>query len=99
MEDVPFDFRHHKPKPKNLFPEEWKMTEERAAKLEAGRKAVRDREFERRSGSEVVEGTKVIEAMLAAPKEKREKEKAPVMMVAGMEQKGGNQKRRIMKKQ
>jgi len=75
------------------------MTEERAAKLEAGRKAVRDREFERSSTGEVVEGTKVIEAMLASPKEKREKEKAPVMMVAGMEQKGGNQKRRIMKKQ
>ena len=99
MEDVPFDFRHHKPKPRHLFPEEWKMTEERRAKLEAGRKQVRDREFERRSGGEVVEGTKVIEAMLAAPKVSREKEKAPVMMVAGMEQKGGNQKRRIMKKQ
>jgi Mitochondrial ribosomal subunit protein len=31
--DVPFDFRHHRPKPVYTFPEEWKMTPERKAEL------------------------------------------------------------------
>lgn len=34
FEDVPFDFRHHKPKTFHHFPKEWIMTEER--KLELG---------------------------------------------------------------
>jgi hypothetical protein len=37
FEDVPFDFRHHKPKPFHAFPEHWKLTPERKAALLAAR--------------------------------------------------------------
>src|ERR1700753_4360977 len=36
FEDVPFDFRHHKPKVQHEFPKEWIMTEERRAQLAEG---------------------------------------------------------------
>jgi len=32
FEDVPLDFRHHKPKVVHQFPESWKLTEENAVK-------------------------------------------------------------------
>lgn len=35
FEDVPFDFRHHKPKPFHEFPEKWILTEERKKELGA----------------------------------------------------------------
>lgn len=92
FEDVPFDFRHHKPREEHLFPEEWKMTEERRQALEARRKEKASLEFNRMTDGRLVEGTKLIEELLA-PKPKAEKQ--PVMMVAGMDQKGGPQKRRI----
>jgi small subunit ribosomal protein S35 len=34
LEDIPLDFRHHKPKPKQVFPEEWKMTGKRIEELQ-----------------------------------------------------------------
>lgn len=37
FEDIPFDFRHHQPKPFHAFPEEWKLTPERRAALIAAR--------------------------------------------------------------
>lgn len=33
FEDIPLDFRHHKPKVKHLFPEEWKMSRRRVEEL------------------------------------------------------------------
>lgn len=33
FEDIPLDFRHHKPVVKPVFPEEWKMTGERVEEL------------------------------------------------------------------
>jgi len=39
FEDIPFDFRHYKPKPQYVFPEEWKMTPERKEALLAARQA------------------------------------------------------------
>ncbi|KAF2674687.1 hypothetical protein BT63DRAFT_366832 [Microthyrium microscopicum] len=39
FEDVPFDFRHHNAKPFHEFPEEWKLTPDRASEL-AQRRAV-----------------------------------------------------------
>jgi hypothetical protein len=41
FEDVPFDFRHHNPKPFHEFPEEWKLTPDRAAELRETRTAER----------------------------------------------------------
>lgn len=38
LEDLPFDFRHYKPKKQFEFPEEWNMTEERRNYLDAKRK-------------------------------------------------------------
>jgi hypothetical protein len=37
FEDIPFDFRHHKPKVFHAFPEEWKLTPERKAEIDAKR--------------------------------------------------------------
>lgn len=37
FEDVPFDFRHHKPKTRLRFPEEWLLTEERKKMLDKKR--------------------------------------------------------------
>jgi hypothetical protein len=38
FEDIPFDFRHHRPKPEFVFPEEWKLTPERKEALLATRR-------------------------------------------------------------
>lgn len=46
FEDVPFDFRHHKPKPRHEFPEEWKMTGERRAYLDGKRQAAEAKRVE-----------------------------------------------------
>ena len=66
FEDVPFDFRHHKPKPKYEFPESWKITPERKALLEAKRKAIADQEGNRLSSGKVVDGLKVVEEAIKA---------------------------------
>ena len=41
FEDVPLDFRHHKPKRKAQFPEEWKMKPERVERLLMERKEIK----------------------------------------------------------
>ncbi len=41
FEDVPLDFRHHKPKKLHLFPEEWKLTGQRVEELQTLRTADR----------------------------------------------------------
>jgi small subunit ribosomal protein S35 len=103
FEDVPFDFRHHKPKPKHLFPEHWKLTEERRESLEARRQSVLKKEFEKMENGEVVEGAKLIEELLvqkaALPKQsakgEKERELLGVGVLAGGDQKGKGQKGRI----
>lgn len=57
FEDVPFDFRHHKPKAKLRFPEEWLLTEERKKMLEEKR-VLRVEEQEKRL---LIDGVKEIE--------------------------------------
>lgn len=37
LADIPFDFRHHKPKPEYTFPKSWILTPERRAELLAAR--------------------------------------------------------------
>lgn len=60
--DVPFDFRHHKPKPKLQFPEEWLLTEERKKVLEEKRAARLADETKRAGLPEgLVDGIKEIE--------------------------------------
>ena len=60
FEDVPFDFRHHKEKPKLKFPDEWLLTEERKAELEAKRKARQDNERQRFVAGQVADGVRAI---------------------------------------
>lgn len=61
FEDVPLDFRHHKFKPKVEFPEEWKLTREKKARLEEGRKLRLEREGEKEKQGKLVEGVQVVE--------------------------------------
>ncbi|KAL8820467.1 MAG: hypothetical protein Q9223_001328 [Gallowayella weberi] len=66
FEDVPFDFRHHKPKPKYKFPEQWKLTEERRAQLEENRRQSALREQEREETGRLVDGVHVIKQFMEA---------------------------------
>ncbi|KAL9013883.1 MAG: hypothetical protein Q9173_001460 [Seirophora scorigena] len=66
FEDVPLDFRHHKPKPRLEFPEKWKLTAHRKAQLEANWRQQALREREREETGTLIDGTKVIEQMLEA---------------------------------
>jgi hypothetical protein len=80
FEDLPFDFRHHRPKPVYTFPDEWKLTPERRAELIATRTARLEAEKTREADNQLVDGLKMIpggremrdrEAWLAAMKEEQ----------------------------
>lgn len=60
FEDLPFDFRHHRPKPVHVFPEEWKLTPEKRAELLAGRQARLEAEQLRESDDRVIDGLRLI---------------------------------------
>lgn len=92
FEDVPFDFRHHKPKKRYPFPEEWKLTEERRKQLDARREEKSKLEEQRTLDGTVVQGAMLIEDMLR-PAAKSEKE-AVLQMATGINQKGKAQKKR-----
>ncbi|KAL9594159.1 MAG: hypothetical protein Q9219_007196 [cf. Caloplaca sp. 3 TL-2023] len=66
FEDVPLDFRHHKPKPKFEFPEKWKMTEQRKEQLEAiwEQRALKDQE--RLATGLLIDGPEIIQKGLEA---------------------------------
>lgn len=61
FEDVPLDFRHHKFKPKPEFPEEWKLTREKRARLEDDRKMRLEQERKREAQGKLIEGVQVVE--------------------------------------
>ena len=61
FEDVPLDFRHHKFKPKVEFPEGWKLTREKKARLEEDRKLRLEQEREREIQGKLVEGVRIVE--------------------------------------
>ncbi|RAL08110.1 mitochondrial 37S ribosomal protein mS35 [Aspergillus homomorphus CBS 101889] len=64
--DVPLDLRHHKPKPRPRFPDEWVLTEERKLELSAKRAAQRARKLENPAGG--VDGNQVVtEAVKTLP--------------------------------
>lgn len=64
FEDVPLDFRHHKWKRKLVFPEHWKMTEQRKAQLEADRAKRTEEERNRLESGKLVQGLKLIQEVL-----------------------------------
>ncbi len=66
FEDVPLDFRHHKSKPKIEFPEKWKLTEERRARLEENQRQRELGETEREKAGTLVDGAQVIEQVMEA---------------------------------
>lgn len=57
FEDVPLDFRHHKPKRRPVYPEGWKLREESISKLLEARRDVRLLE----EGKPVVDGAEIVE--------------------------------------
>jgi small subunit ribosomal protein S35 len=64
FEDVPFDFRHHKPKVRHEFPKEWVLTAERKKYL-AEKRAEKARLEDLRAGNgELVDGKTVIDTSL-----------------------------------
>ncbi len=91
-EDIPLDFRHHKYKPKMVFPEEWKLTPERMQQLEAERQQKRLGERQREQLDQLPDGVSVIEAMLKA---KPIREEARVLVQAPGRFKGNAKKLRI----
>jgi small subunit ribosomal protein S35 len=60
--DIPVDFRHVKWKKRELFPENWKLTEKRKEELEARRKERQDREARLLENGALVDGVNLIEA-------------------------------------
>jgi small subunit ribosomal protein S35 len=79
FEDVPLDLRHHKPKKRYMFPEEWNMTPERRQQLEGRRRAAMIEEGKKVESGAIVSGIRAIED--ARQKEAAVKE--PVMIGAG----------------
>ena len=57
FEDLPLDFRHHKPKRRPVYPEGWKLKEENVRRLLEARQKVRLLE----EGKTVVDGAEVVE--------------------------------------
>lgn len=75
FEDVPLDFRHHKFESKPVFPDEWKLTEEKARSLGEARRLRLEAggtggETGDAVSQNVVDGASIIErAMAALPRE------------------------------
>ncbi|KAF2744706.1 hypothetical protein M011DRAFT_408065, partial [Sporormia fimetaria CBS 119925] len=76
--DVPFDFRHHKPKVRHEFPKEWILTAERKKYLEEKRQKMLKADDERTQNGTLIDGLKIIETSLPSPGAERE----PVTMPA-----------------
>lgn len=63
FEDVPFDFRHHKFKPRIEFPDAWKMTPEKQAQLAEIRQQQMLAEQARENNDQIADGLGIIEKM------------------------------------
>lgn len=64
FEDVPFDFRHHKPKVRHEFPKEWALTEERKKYLAEKREKEQRLDYEKLHNGELLDGQKIIATAL-----------------------------------
>lgn len=94
FEDVPLDFRHHKSKPKAQFPEGWKLTKEKRARLEEDREMRLEQEREREMQGKLVEGVRVVEeAMKRLPVRDESRVLAEAQQGRGT-RKGGKKKMR-----
>jgi small subunit ribosomal protein S35 len=60
FEDVPFDFRHHKPKVRHEFPKEWVLTDERKSYLEAKRQQSLQVDEQKLVSGEIVDGERIV---------------------------------------
>ena len=80
--DVPFDFRHAAKRATrvHVFPEAWKITEERRRALEEGRRERASAELRRKEAGEMVEGVGVIEKHLLGGGARQTE---PVLVAAG----------------
>lgn len=64
FEDVPFDFRHHKPKIRPRFPQNWVLTKDRKAMLDKARDGQKQKELKRVEEGGVMDGLSIIEGAL-----------------------------------
>jgi small subunit ribosomal protein S35 len=64
FEDVPFDFRHHKPKVRHQWPTQWNLTPERKKYLEERRAKMLRLDEDRVQNGTLVDGAKIIETSL-----------------------------------
>lgn len=64
FEDVPFDFRHHKPKVRHEFPKEWVLTSERKAYLAFKRAEAARLQDQKAGNGELIDGESVIDTSL-----------------------------------
>ena len=64
FEDIPLDFRHHRPKKQWYFPEEWKLDQARRQALVAERERVRQIEAEKQESGQLVKGRELLEQAL-----------------------------------
>ncbi|KAF2626266.1 hypothetical protein BU25DRAFT_492385 [Macroventuria anomochaeta] len=64
FEDVPFDFRHHKPKVRYEFPKEWVLTEERKKHLAEKRAEAARLQDSRKGNGQLIDGKTVIDTSL-----------------------------------
>ncbi|KAF2830861.1 hypothetical protein CC86DRAFT_464072 [Ophiobolus disseminans] len=64
FEDVPFDFRHHKPKKFHVFPKEWELTPERKQYLDSKRQEKAKLDDEKLYNGQLIDGKTVIDTSL-----------------------------------
>jgi small subunit ribosomal protein S35 len=62
--DVPFDFRHHKPKKRWEFPKEWALTPERKQYLENKRAEAAKMEDRKVQNGKMIDGKTIIDTSL-----------------------------------
>ena len=66
FEDVPFDFRHHKPKKRYEFPKEWILTKERKQYLEEKRARTLQLDDQKLNNGQLIDGKLIVETSMPA---------------------------------
>ncbi|KAF2657875.1 hypothetical protein K491DRAFT_625670 [Lophiostoma macrostomum CBS 122681] len=79
FEDVPFDFRHHKPKVRHQFPKEWILTDERKKYLEGKRQQSLELDQQKLVAGHIVDGERIVGNSLPFMVAEEE----PVLVAAG----------------
>jgi small subunit ribosomal protein S35 len=90
FEDVPFDFRHHSPKEKCIFPSQWRMTDGRRVELDSKRQESLQVAEQRKNGGMLVDGMKLLEGNVRSiqEREEAERERAEVVRVEAGRRRG-----------